>query len=105
MWIYYIEKYGMNKAESLFRKDYIRDKGHVKYSGNPMVSVIIGKLLYLKMVKGENAPVYVILKSRFEKAIGKENEIDALLDIWEKRGIIEAIAFFEGSADKPKMLL
>lgn len=94
MWIYYMEKYGINKAEHLFRNDYIRDKGHVKNISNPMLSVVMGKLLYLKMVKGEEDSVYKRLKMRFDKVTGKENEIDALLKLWEKDGIDTAIQKF-----------
>lgn len=90
-WIYYIEKYGKQKAEEIFRKDYIKEKGHVKYMANPMMNVITGKLLYLKMVKGENDSVYFGLKQRLEKIVGSENKVDKLLDIWEKQGI-EALA-------------
>lgn len=91
MWIYYMEKYGLEKAEHLFRADYIRDKGHVKNLSNPMFSVLMGKLQYLKMVKGENDSTYLGLKERFDKATGTENEIDAILTIWEIEGIEKAM--------------
>lgn len=32
MWLYYWEKYGYEKAEQIFKRDYIADKGHVKTS-------------------------------------------------------------------------
>jgi len=66
MWIYYMEKYGPEKAEQLFRADYIREKGHVKNLSNPMFSILMGKLQYLKMVKGEQDSVYQKLKLRFD---------------------------------------
>lgn len=91
MWIYYMEKYGLEKAEQLFRADYIRDKGHVKNLSNPMFSVLMGKLQYLKMVKGGNDNTYLALKERFDKVTGTENEIDAILTIWEIEGIEKAM--------------
>jgi RNA-directed DNA polymerase len=30
MWLYYWEKYGYSKAEQIFKRDYMADKGHVK---------------------------------------------------------------------------
>jgi len=36
----------------------------------------------------------VRLKMRFDKVTGKENEIDALLKLWEKDGIDTAIQKF-----------
>lgn len=100
MWIYYIEKYGQQKAEQLFRADYIRDKGHVKNLSNPMFSVLMGKLQYLKMVKGGNDNTYLRLKDRFDNVIGHENGIDALLDVWENEGIDEAIKKFESNGKR-----
>lgn len=82
MWIYYIEKYGQQKAEQLFRADYIRDKGHVKNLSNPMFSVLMGKLQYLKMVKGENDATYLKLFSRFisiHDDLNNPNDLDEKL--------------------------
>ena len=30
MWLYYWERYGYDKAQEIFLKDYYKDKGHVK---------------------------------------------------------------------------
>lgn len=116
MWIYYMEKYGIEKAEDIFRKDYTVEKGHVKRQNNPMFNVISGKLLYLKMVKGENNSTYIKLQDRFEKsinsvnvlkfhqslmknnrlinAISKVDEIDLLFNVWESEGIDKAMQQF-----------
>lgn len=99
MWIYYMEKYGLEKADSLFRKDYIKYKGHVKYTENPMLNVIAGKLQYLKMVKGENDTTYQGLKTRFEKVTGLRNGIDQLLQTWEREGIDAAMNAYEQKAN------
>lgn len=66
MWIYYWEKYGYEKAQSIFLRDYKAEKGHVK-KGNPNLdNVLDGKLEFLKMVKGDKDSTYVKLRERFE---------------------------------------
>lgn len=95
MWIYLIEKYGVEKAETIFRKDYIKEKGHIKYNQNPMFSVIGGKLLYLKMVKSQEDSTYQKLAQRFDKICGFN--VDAILDVWEKEGKEKAMEVFEAT--------
>ena len=87
MWLHYIETYGYKKAETLFKKDYVKDKGHIKEASS-MKLVLEGKLLYLKMVKGEQDPTYLKLQDRFNKAFGLD--IEKLLQIWEAYGIEKA---------------
>ena len=61
------EKYGYNDAYSRFLPRYKSNKGHVK-KGNPdLINVIEGKLLYMKMVKGEEDLVYKKLYAKFCK--------------------------------------
>ncbi|WP_420378800.1 reverse transcriptase domain-containing protein [Gilvibacter sp.] len=93
MWIYYCEKYGYYKAQSLFARDYNRDKGHIK-SAPRMLDVINGKLDYLKMVKGPQNSTYLKLKERWDEVRPATNEMDALLDVWEEQGIEKAMADF-----------
>lgn len=95
MWLYLIEKYGVEKAETIFRKDYIKEKGHIKYNQNPMFSVIGGKLLYLKMVKSQEDSTYQKLAQRFDKICGFN--VDAILDVWEKEGKEKAMEVFEAT--------
>ncbi|CEN44427.1 reverse transcriptase domain-containing protein [Capnocytophaga canis] len=95
MWLYLIEKYGAKKAETIFRKDYIKEKGHIKYNQNPMFSVIGGKLLYLKMVKSQEDSTYQKLAQRFDKICGFN--VDAILDVWEKEGKEKAMEVFEAT--------
>ena len=66
-WIYFWESKGYNKAYELFLKKYIKNKGIVTNSKPNMHLVIEGKLLYLKMVKGETNSTYLKLKARFDK--------------------------------------
>ena len=101
MWLYYIEKYGMVKAEALFRRDYIKEKGHIKWKENPMKNVLQGKLLYLKMVKGAEDTTYLKLVQRFDRAFGFD--VEAILKIWEEKGIEEAAALY--SEARPKKLI
>lgn len=64
--LYIWGKYGFIAAQSKFLPKYKADKGHVK-KGNPdMINVVEGKLLYLKMVKGEEDSVYQRLWQKFD---------------------------------------
>lgn len=66
MWLHFWEYYGYEKTNSDFTKKYISDKGHVKTNTPNLKNVLTGKLLYLKMVKGENNELYLKLKKRFD---------------------------------------
>lgn len=72
MWLYYWEKYGYVEASRIFHKDYIKDKGHIKTGKEHFENVLDGKLLYLKMVKGENDSTYIKLRKRFDKLASNE---------------------------------
>lgn len=94
MWIYYWEKYGYEKAQQIFIRDYFFDKGHTK-KGNPnLINVLDGKLEFLKMVKGKNDGTYIKLKERFENLTNESSNILEILDVWEKHGISKAIDIF-----------
>ncbi len=63
--LYIWDRYGYTVAYAKFYPKYKEAKGHVK-KGNPdLVNVIDGKLMYLKMVKGEDDSVYQRLNSKF----------------------------------------
>ena len=64
--LYMWEKYGYKDAYVSFYRHYKATKGHVKKGEPVLENVIIGKLDFLKMVKGENDAVYTKLCSRFE---------------------------------------
>jgi RNA-directed DNA polymerase len=67
--LYIWDRYGISIAFSKFFPKYKAEKGHVK-KGNPdLVSVLDGKLMYLKMVKGEDDSVYQRLYSKFRKLV------------------------------------
>ena len=65
--LYIWDRYGYGAAFAKFLPKYKEEKGYVK-KGNPdLINVIDGKLMYLKMVKGENDSVYVRLYTKFRK--------------------------------------
>ena len=67
--LYIWDRYGYDVAYNKFFPKYKIEKGHVK-KGNPdMINVISGKLMFLKMVKGEEDSVYVKLKTKFDKLV------------------------------------
>ena len=70
--LYIWDRYGYTAAMAKFLPKYKAEKGHVK-KGNPdLRNVIDGKLMYLKMVKGENDSVYQRLYAKFKSLIEKE---------------------------------
>ncbi len=66
MWLYYWDRYGYERASGFFLQEYLSDKGHIKKGKPDMANVIAGKLDYLKMVKGNENPLYLKLKGRFD---------------------------------------
>jgi hypothetical protein len=75
--LFYIwEKYGYSAAMSRFLPKYKAEKGHVK-KGNPdLTNVLDGKLMYLKMVKGETDSVYVRLHHKFKKLVSQDSSFE-----------------------------
>lgn len=91
MWLYYWEKYGHTKAETIFKRDYAIDKGHAKKGTPTFENVLMGKLEYLKMVKGEKDATYRKLRTRFDKLISKNSLEEKILLTWENDGIEKAM--------------
>ena len=63
--LYIWDRYGYTTACAKFYPKYMAEKGHVKKVYPDLVNVIDGKLMYLKMVKGEDDSVYQRLHSKF----------------------------------------
>ncbi|MBQ7855265.1 MAG: RNA-directed DNA polymerase [Muribaculaceae bacterium] len=64
--LYIWDRYGYNIAYARFFSKYKAEKGHIK-KGNPnLINVLDGKLMYLKMIKGEKDSVYQRLYSKFK---------------------------------------
>jgi RNA-directed DNA polymerase len=109
MWIYYWEKYGYAKAQKIFLRDYKKDKGHVKKGVPNLDNVLLGKLEFLKMVRGFKDPLYMKLVDRFDKlnqqliqgvisADGmEESEInnDQIIEILMNKGLNEAMKLYK----------
>jgi len=74
-WIYILEKYDYAQAHQIFLKHYLNDRGNVKKESVKMENVIMGKLEYLKMVRGENSSVYQVLFKRFNLLLEKYNPV------------------------------
>jgi retron-type reverse transcriptase len=94
MWLYYWEKYGYEKAYYFFFQQYLTDKGNIVKGRPNMDMVIVGKLNYLKMVKGADNEMYLKLRNRFDILKGQQNPIDQLLFVWENEGINEAMEVY-----------
>lgn len=93
-WIYYLETYGYDKSYSLFLRQYLNNKNTLSSQTPNMLSVIQGKLLYLKMVKGEKNQTYLKLKSRLDSVIGPQSPISLIINIWENEGIEKAMEVY-----------
>lgn len=68
------EKYGYATAFKNFYPRYKSEKGHVKLGEPNLANIISGKLLYLKMVKGDDDPVYMKLSSRYSALIDDDSK-------------------------------
>ncbi|ARV12014.1 hypothetical protein BTO09_06485 [Gilvibacter sp. SZ-19] len=95
-WIYFWERYGYDKATELFRVKYRKDKGHIKNDSPNLIMVLEGKLLYLKMVKGEYDPTYVKLRSRFRELLNPDSAITINLSDDNYESIILDTIFSDG---------
>lgn len=67
--LYIWDRYGYGVAYAKFFTKYKEDKGHVKKGEPDMVNVINGKLMYMKMVKGNEDSTYKRLNDKFEKLV------------------------------------
>lgn len=93
-WLFYWETFGYNRAYQYFLQKYIAEKGHVKSAKPNMMMVIGGKLLYLKMVKGETDGTYLKLKERFDKLTPRGSFIEIVISAWENQGIENAMDIY-----------
>lgn len=73
--LYIWEKYGYNAAFARFFPKYKAEKGHIKKGTPDLVNVLDGKLMYLKMVKGEDDSVYLRLHSKFKVLAAQTRDI------------------------------
>lgn len=73
--LYIWERHGFNAAYSCFFPKYKSEKGHVKKGTPDLVNVLDGKLMYLRMVKGEDDSVYLRLYSKFKVLAAQTRDI------------------------------
>lgn len=74
--LYIWDRYGYSAAMSRFFPKYKAEKGHIK-KGNPdLANVLNGKLMYLKMVKGDADSVYVRLYMKFQELFNRDSGSD-----------------------------
>lgn len=103
MWLYYWEKYGYERAQQIFLKDYMADKGHIVKKGKPnLINVLDGKLEFVKMVKGAEDSTYMTLYKRFEKLTQSKERIqtervdlNAVLNTLINKGLNPAMDLFD----------
>jgi hypothetical protein len=103
VWLHRWELLGYQKAEQLFLRDYVSEKGDT-IKGNPnMTNVISGKLMYLSMVRGMDDERYKMLKKRYERLIenndielNKQNfiDLDSALAMLKNEGLEKARKLF-----------
>ena len=74
--IHLIEKYGLEKAQSIFSKYYKYERpSHLHYKSVPNIeSVIKGKLDFIKMVKGNEDSTFLSLKNKYASILILERE-------------------------------
>ena len=90
------EYYGYNEAYKRFYARYKMEVGHKKHGEPVMENVLGGKLLYLKMVKGESDPTYQKLQKRFDILVeAKEGRMSQYADSKFRYIVTYRIAEFE----------
>lgn len=72
--LYIWDRYGYDAAFNKFVPQYRKEKSPEKKRILDMVNVLNGRLMYLKMVKGENDSVYVRLKTKFDQLVRRCKE-------------------------------
>lgn len=98
VWLHRWELFGFEKAEQLFLRDYIGDRGHLMKGKPSMINVIAGKLMYLEMVKGKEDTTYNTLKRRFNQlesagvlhGLQQVVNLNDVFDVLKKEGITKA---------------
>lgn len=88
------ERFGVNAAISAFYPRYKAEKGYREKAEPNIENVIKGKLCYLKMVKGDNDPVYLKLKTQFDRISSHISQSPLTQRTWEYL-ITDSIPDFE----------
>lgn len=94
MWINYWERYGYEKAEEIYKNDFLQENNEKKTVKSKLINVLDGKLEFLKMVKGEQDSTYQKLKARYDDLVESIDPINEFLNTWEFEGIDKAVEVF-----------
>jgi RNA-directed DNA polymerase len=102
LWLHYWESFGYERANAYFSEQYLYDKGHVKNGLPNLMNVLLGKLDYLKMVKGNTNNLYVKLKERYNSLLiqskGLEKKYpshEEILNVLFAKGLKEAMEIYQ----------
>lgn len=105
MWLYNWETYGYDKAGQLFFQDQLRVSGQVKKGLPGMVLVLMGKLQYLKMVRGAEDSQYQQLYNRFHQLLlsisSRDKQLEDVLNTLLAKGIDEAMHLYQPLKPQP----
>ena len=89
--LYIWEHHGFDIANSRFLPKYKEEKGHVKKGQPNMANVISGKLMYLKMVKGNDDSVYQRLNMKFQELVGETTVQETITETIASDALIEKL--------------
>jgi retron-type reverse transcriptase len=102
MYLYLIERYGIEKATLNYVRDTKKDRPNKSVESINLRNILNGKIQYLRMVRGKEDSVSKGLEKRFLKAFdikpkitkAKPSELDEILNILLKQGIDEAMKLY-----------
>lgn len=99
MWLYYWETYGYDKAGQLFLQDQLHPSDRDKKGLSGMLPVLMGKLQYLKMIRGAEDNQYQQLFSRFRQLLfsisSRDQQLEEVLSTFLIKGIDEAMNLYQ----------
>jgi RNA-directed DNA polymerase len=102
MYLYLIERYGIEKATLNYSQDLKKDCPNKSIENVNLRNILNGKIQYLRMVRGVEDSVSKALEKRFLKAFdikpkitkAKPSELDEILNILLTQGIDEAMKIY-----------
>lgn len=74
--LYIWDRYGYVTAKYKFLPKYYSEKGHIKKNTPNLLYVINGRLMYLKMVKGESDSAFIRLNEKFEYLVQRDLSLE-----------------------------
>lgn len=97
MYLYYCEKYGKERAQEIYYRDYknLRKEGDLFIKPTKLEFILKGKLNFLSMVKGKDDTVYLKLAQRYNILFEKKTSImEEVISTWTSLGIDAARDFY-----------